>query len=41
MIAVPPSADNDARLRQIIQAYKARFRQKSVGLIVRPACVSF
>lgn len=41
MIAVPPSADNDARLRQIIEAYKARFRQKSVGLIMRPACVSF
>jgi hypothetical protein len=41
MIAMPPSADNDERLRQIIEAYKARFRQQSVGLIVRPACVSF
>ena len=41
MIAMPPGADNDARLQQIIEAYKTRFRQQSVGLIVRPACVSF
>jgi hypothetical protein len=41
MIAMPPSADNDGRLREIIATYKARFRQQSVGLIVRPACVSF
>jgi hypothetical protein len=41
MIAMPPSAENDARLQQIVEAYKSRFRQQSVGLIVRPACVSF
>jgi len=41
MIAMPPGADNDARLRQIIDAYRTRFKQQSVGLIVRPACVSF
>ncbi len=41
MIAMPPSTDNDAHLQQIITAYKTRFRQQSVGLIVRPACVSF
>lgn len=41
MIAMPLGDDNDARLQQIIDAYKTRFRQKSVGLIVRPACVSF
>lgn len=40
-IAMPPSADNDERLRQIVEAYKVRFKQQSVGLIVRPACVSF
>jgi hypothetical protein len=40
-IAMPPSADNDERLQKIIGAYKARFNQQSVGLIVRPACVSF
>jgi hypothetical protein len=41
MIAMPPAADNDERLQQIIAAYKTRFKQQSVGLIVRPACVSF
>jgi hypothetical protein len=41
MIAMPPSADNDGRLQGIIEAYKRRFKQGSVGLIVRPACVSF
>ena len=40
-IAMPPGADNDERLQKIIEAYKTRFRQQSVGLIVRPACVSF
>jgi hypothetical protein len=41
MIAMPPKADNDARLQAVIDAYKRRFRQRSVGLIIRPACVSF
>jgi uncharacterized protein DUF3574 len=41
MIAMPPGAENDSRLQQVITAYKRRFDQKSVGLIVRPACVSF
>ena len=41
MIAMPPAADNDERLQRIIEAYKTRFKQQSVGLIVRPACVSF
>ena len=40
-IAMPPGADNDNRLQQIVEAYKTRFKQQSVGLIVRPACVSF
>jgi hypothetical protein len=40
-IAMPPSADNDERLQKIIEAYKTRFKQQSVGLIIRPACVSF
>ena len=40
-IALPPSADNDERLQKIIEAYKTRFKQQSVGLIVRSACVSF
>ena len=41
MIAMPPGADNETRLQAIIEAYKTRFKQRSVGLIVRPACVSF
>jgi hypothetical protein len=41
MIAMPPGAENEARLQQVIDAYKSRFRQQSVGLIVKPACVSF
>jgi hypothetical protein len=32
--------DNE-RLAQIIEAYKRQFRQQSVGLVVRPACVAF
>ncbi len=41
MIAMPPGADNDARLQAVIEAYKTQFKQQSVGLIVRPSCVSF
>ena len=41
MIAMPPESDTDARLQAIIEAYKTRFRQQSVGLILRPSCVSF
>jgi len=29
------------RLNEIAEAYKTRFKQQSVGVIVRPACVSF
>ena len=41
MIAIPPGADNDARLQAVIETYKTRFKQQSVGLILRPSCVSF
>ena len=41
MIAIPPADDNQSRLSEIIEAYKSRFRQQSVGLILRPSCVSF
>jgi uncharacterized protein DUF3574 len=41
MVAMPPGTDNDARLKAIIEAYKTRFRQQSVGMILRPSCVSF
>jgi hypothetical protein len=41
MIAMPPADDNQTRLNAVIEAYKHRFRQQSVGLILRPSCVSF
>lgn len=28
-------------IREIVDLYKARFRQQSVALVIRPACVSF
>lgn len=41
MIAMPPDAGNDAKINAIAEAYKVRFKQQSVGVIVRPACVAF
>lgn len=41
MIAMPPGPDNETKLQQVIDSFKTRFRQQSVGLIVHPACVSF
>jgi Protein of unknown function (DUF3574) len=29
------------RIDEIVDAYKKRFRQKSVGVVIKPACVSF
>jgi hypothetical protein len=40
-IVLPGQADDLDRLDEIGAAYKARFRQQSVGIVVRPACVSF
>jgi Protein of unknown function (DUF3574) len=40
-IVLPGAADDDARLEALVAAYKRRFHQQSVVLIVRPACVSF
>jgi hypothetical protein len=41
MIVLPGKDDDIDRLNQIAETYKTRFRQQSVGMIVRPACVSF
>ena|SRR5437764_400335 len=41
LIVLPGNADDLARLNEVAEAYKRRFRQQSVGMIVRPACVSF
>jgi len=40
-IVLPGNKDDDARLDAIVTAYKRQFRQQAVGMIVRPACVSF
>ncbi len=40
-IVLPGTTEDMSRLNEIAEAYKARFKQQSVGMIVRPACVSF
>jgi Protein of unknown function (DUF3574) len=40
-IVLPGQAEDIARLNEIVAAYKRRFKQQSVVMIVRPACVSF
>jgi Protein of unknown function (DUF3574) len=40
-IVLPGDADDQARLDAVAAAYKREFHQHSVGVIVRPACVSF
>jgi len=40
-IVLPGDDGEIARLNEIAEAYKTRFKQQSVGVIVRPACVSF
>ncbi len=40
-IVLPGNADDAARLDAIVSAYKRQFGQRSVGLIVQSACVSF
>jgi hypothetical protein len=41
MIALPGNAEDHDRLNEVAEAYKKQFRQQSVGIIVRQACVSF
>jgi hypothetical protein len=40
-IVLPGKEDDIPRLNEIAEAYKTRFKQHSVIMIVRPACVSF
>jgi Protein of unknown function (DUF3574) len=40
-IVLPGTPEDMVRLNEIVEAYKGRFKQRSVGIIVRPACVSF
>jgi Protein of unknown function (DUF3574) len=41
LIVLPGGAGDHPRLNEIAEAYKRNFRQQSVGMVVRPACVSF
>lgn len=41
MIVLDDAPRDQARVRAIAAAYKRRFRQESVGIIMRQACVSF
>ena len=41
MIVLPGKDDDIDRLNQIAEAYKSKFRQQSVPVMLRPACVSF
>ena len=40
-IIVPQDAEVKGKIDAIVTAYKERFRQQSVGVVMRPACVSF
>jgi hypothetical protein len=40
-IVLPGKAEDEARLNEIAAAYKSRFRQQAVAIVVRGACVSF
>lgn len=40
-IVLPGNAGDQARLDAAVKAYKSKFHQRSVGVIVRPACVAF
>ena len=38
---ITTDAEAQAKIDAIVEAYKRRFRQQSVGVAMRPACVSF
>jgi hypothetical protein len=41
LIVLPGKAEDLTKLNEVVDAYKRSFGQQSVGIIVRPACVSF
>ena len=41
LVAAKRSPDLAARLSTVIDAYKVRFNQQSVGIITRDSCASF
>jgi hypothetical protein len=40
-IVLPGKAEDEARLNEVAAAYKRRFQQQSVAIVVRGACVAF
>jgi Protein of unknown function (DUF3574) len=40
-IVVPQGEEVEGKIEDIVAAYKQRFQQQSVGVVMRPACVSF
>jgi hypothetical protein len=40
-IVLRGGTNQEQRLGEIVEAYKRRFQQQSVGVMIRPACVSF
>jgi hypothetical protein len=41
LVAARPASDLSARLAAVIDAYKARFHQQSVGVVTRDSCATF
>jgi hypothetical protein len=41
LVAAKPEPDLSRRLSAVIDAYKAQFRQQSVGIITRDSCAAF
>ena len=41
LVAAPRSPDLAPRLSAVIEAYKTRFRQQSVGIVTRDSCAAF
>jgi hypothetical protein len=40
-IVLPGKPEDGDRLNEVVEAYKKLFKQQSVGIVLRPACVSF
>ena len=41
LVTLRPGAADQAKIDAIVAAYKRRFHQQSVPVLVRPACISF
>ena len=41
LVIIVAGPDAQGKVDAIVEAYKRKFRQQSVGVVVRPACVSF